>query len=168
MNKMLAAVLHDFNDLRLEEVPCSRRDRIWRCGCQHQVMRHLRHRLQGHQGHPPQRDFPIHPGPRAQRRRGRGRPGCHALQAGRRGHRQPSGYCGYCENCRVGQHPLLRARLHHRRRRPGDTSGRAPSRSTCGRRTPACFTSRPASLSMRPRSPSRSPARGRASSSTAR
>ncbi len=30
----------------------------------------------------------------------------------------PSGYCGYCAQLPGGQHALLRARLHHRRRRP--------------------------------------------------
>ena len=54
MAKMLAAVLHNFNRLVLEEVPCPR---------------HLRLRLQGHHRLAQKCDFSLHPWPRAKRHR---------------------------------------------------------------------------------------------------
>ena len=48
MAKMLAAVLHDFNDLLLEEVERPEPKEVGRVVVQNQVVRVLRHRLQGH------------------------------------------------------------------------------------------------------------------------
>ena len=119
MNTMLAAVLHDFNDLRLEQIPVPEPRnvgtvvvRIKSCGIcatDYKAIKGIRRNV----------DVPVHPRPRAGGRRRGGRAGRDALPRRRRGHLPALGLLRLLPALPRGQHPLLRARLHHRRRRPG-------------------------------------------------
>jgi len=102
MSTMLAAVLHDFNDLRLEEVPIpepSGQDevvvRIKACGiCATDVkaIKGIRRNV----------TFPFIPGHEPSGVVASAGPGVTYFKEGDEVIVQPSGYCGYCEHCRVG------------------------------------------------------------------
>jgi D-arabinose 1-dehydrogenase-like Zn-dependent alcohol dehydrogenase len=98
---MLAAVLHDFNDLRLEEVPLPEPGlgevvvRIRSCGIcatDYKAIRGIRRNV----------TFPFVPGHEPSGVVSRVGPGVIHFKEGDEVICQPSGYCGYCKHCRVG------------------------------------------------------------------
>lgn len=102
MATMLAAVLHDFNDLRLEQLPIPEPKefgtvvvRIKSCGiCQtdYKAIRGIRRNV----------SFPIITGHEPSGIVAAVGPGVTRFKEGDEVIVQPSGYCGYCENCRLG------------------------------------------------------------------
>src|SRR5512141_1570908 len=102
MDKMLAAVLHDFNDLRLEEVPIPRAEafgdvvvRIKACGIcatDYKAIKGIRRNV----------NFPFIPGHEPSGVVAEVGPGVTHFKPGDEVIVMPSGYCGYCANCRVG------------------------------------------------------------------
>ena len=131
MPTMLAAVLHGVDQLVLEEVPRPEPldpgtvlVRIKACGVcatDYKAIKGIRRNV----------TFPLHRGPRAGGRRGRGRSGRDAFPPRRRGDLPALRLLRLLPRLPRGQHALLRARLHHRRRRARPTCGRAPLPSTC-------------------------------------
>ena len=98
---MLAAVLHDFNDLRLDEVPIPEPGlgevvvRIKSCGIcatDYKAIKGIRRNVQ----------FPFIPGHEPSGIVARVGPGVIHFKEGDEVICQPSGYCGYCKHCRVG------------------------------------------------------------------
>jgi L-iditol 2-dehydrogenase len=102
MDTMLAAVLHDFNDLRLEQVPVPRPEepddvvvRIKSCGfCQTD--------LKAITGARRNVDFPLIPGHEPAGVVAEVGSSVKHFQPGDEVILQPSGYCGFCESCRTG------------------------------------------------------------------
>ena len=102
MRKMLAAVLHDFNQLTLDQVPVpepaapgSVLVRIRSCGfCQtdHKAIRGVRRNVK----------FPFIPGHEPSGIVAAVGPYVTRFKEGDEVICQPSGYCGFCEHCRVG------------------------------------------------------------------
>ena len=102
MDKMLAAVLHDFNDLRLEEVPVPRATeygdvvvQIKACGIcatDYKAIKGIRRNV----------EFPFIPGHEPSGIIAEVGPGVTHFKPGDEVIVMPSGYCGYCKNCRVG------------------------------------------------------------------
>ncbi|MGD0089314.1 MAG: alcohol dehydrogenase catalytic domain-containing protein [Planctomycetota bacterium] len=102
MKKMLAAVLHDFNKLVLEEVPVPEASapgtvvvRIKSCGfCQtdHKAIRGVRRNVK----------FPFIPGHEPSGLVAAVGPYVTHFKPGDEVICQPSGYCGFCANCRTG------------------------------------------------------------------
>jgi len=100
--KMLAAVLHDFNDLRLEEVPRPRPVdpgtvlvQIKACGIcatDFKAIKGIRRNV----------EFPFIPGHEPAGIVAEIGPGVTHFKVGDEVICQPSGYCGFCEHCRVG------------------------------------------------------------------
>jgi L-iditol 2-dehydrogenase len=103
MPRMLAAVLHDFNDLRLEEIPRpSPKEngdvlvRIKACGiCATDVkaIRGIRRNVK----------FPLIAGHEPSGVVAEIGPGVEHFKPGDEVILQPSGYCGFCEDCRAGR-----------------------------------------------------------------
>jgi (R,R)-butanediol dehydrogenase/meso-butanediol dehydrogenase/diacetyl reductase len=101
---MLAAVLHDFNDLRVEEVPCPvPRDfgqvlvQIKSCGfcaTDYKAIRGIRRNVK----------FPFIPGHEPSGIVAAVGPGVSAFKEGDEVIVQPSGFCGNCKYCRSGRH----------------------------------------------------------------
>jgi L-iditol 2-dehydrogenase len=98
---MLAAVLHDFNDLRLDEVPIPEPGlgevvvRIKSCGIcatDYKAIKGIRRNV----------TFPFVPGHEPSGIVARVGPGVVHFKEGDEVICQPSGYCGYCKHCRVG------------------------------------------------------------------
>jgi L-iditol 2-dehydrogenase len=102
MSKMLAAVLHDFNDLRLEEVPIPEPQdfgdvvvRIHSCGIcatDWKAVRGIRRNV----------TFPLIPGHEPSGVVAAVGPGVTQFKPGDEVIVMPSGFCGRCENCRIG------------------------------------------------------------------
>ncbi|MCL5274790.1 MAG: alcohol dehydrogenase catalytic domain-containing protein [Chloroflexi bacterium] len=102
MNMMLAAVLHDFNDLRLEEAPVPRAAEygdvivnIKSCGIcatDYKAIKGIRRNV----------NFPFIPGHEPSGVVAEVGPGVTHFKPGDEVIVMPSGYCGYCKNCRVG------------------------------------------------------------------
>lgn len=102
MSKMLSAVLHDFNDLKLEEVPVPRPTqpgtvvvRIRSCGiCQtdYKAVKGIRRNVK----------FPLVPGHEPAGIVAAVGPGVTHFKEGDEVICQPSGFCGFCKHCRVG------------------------------------------------------------------
>ncbi len=102
MEKMLAAVLHDFNDLRLEEVPVPRAAeygdvvvRIKSCGIcatDYKAIKGIRRNV----------EFPFIPGHEPSGVVAEVGPGVTHFKPGDEVIVMPSGYCGYCKHCRTG------------------------------------------------------------------
>jgi L-iditol 2-dehydrogenase len=102
MSKMPAAVLHDFNDLRLEEVPRPRPTqtgtvvvRIKSCGfcaTDYKAIKGIRRNV----------TFPIIVGHEPSGVVAEVGPGATHFKVGDEVICQPSGYCGYCQHCRAG------------------------------------------------------------------
>jgi L-iditol 2-dehydrogenase len=102
MDKMLAAVLHDYNDLRLEEVPrpCPTQTgtvlvKIRSCGfcaTDYKAIKGIRRNVK----------FPVIVGHEPSGVVAEVGPGATHFQAGDEVICQPSGYCGFCEHCRSG------------------------------------------------------------------
>src|SRR5512141_541967 len=102
MDKMLAAVLHDFNDLRLEEVPVPHTMefgdvvvRIKACGIcatDYKAIKGIRRNV----------NFPFIPGHEPSGIVSEVGPGVSLFKPGDEVIVMPSGYCGYCKHCRVG------------------------------------------------------------------
>ncbi len=102
MEKMLAAVLHDFNDLRLEEVPRPRATRtgdvvvrIKSCGIcatDFKAVRGIRRNVA----------FPHIPGHEPSGVVAEVGPGVEHFKVGDEVICSPSGSCGFCEHCRTG------------------------------------------------------------------
>ena len=99
--KMLAAVLHDFNDLRLEEVPVPEPGagevlvRIKSCGVcatDYKAIRGIRRNV----------TFPLVPGHEPSGVVAAVGSGVKHFKEGDEVICQPSGYCGVCEQCRLG------------------------------------------------------------------
>ena len=103
MTKMLAAVLHDFNQLELEEVPIPRAEshgdvvvRIKSCGVcatDYKAIKGIRRNV----------TFPFIAGHEASGVVSEVGPGVCHFSEGDEVIIQPSGFCGLCENCRVGR-----------------------------------------------------------------
>ena len=100
-DKMLAAVLHDFDDLRLEEVPIPEPGLgevvvdIRSCGIcatDYKAIKGIRRNV----------TFPFIPGHEPSGVVARVGPGVIHFKEGDEVICQPSGYCGYCKHCRVG------------------------------------------------------------------
>jgi threonine dehydrogenase-like Zn-dependent dehydrogenase len=99
---MLAAVLHDFNDLRVEEVPMPRAEahstvivKIKSCGIcatDYKAIKGIRRNVK----------FPFIPGHEPSGIITEIGPGVRYFKVGDEVICQPSGYCGFCGNCRVG------------------------------------------------------------------
>jgi L-iditol 2-dehydrogenase len=98
---MLAAVLHDFNDLRLEDVPVPEPGlgevvvRIESCGIcatDYKAIKGIRRNV----------TFPFIPGHEPSGVVARVGPGVIHFKDGDEVICQPSGYCGYCRHCRTG------------------------------------------------------------------
>jgi D-arabinose 1-dehydrogenase-like Zn-dependent alcohol dehydrogenase len=98
---MLAAVLHDFDDLRLEDAPIPEPGlgevvvRIRSCGVcatDYKAIRGIRRNV----------TFPFIPGHEPSGVVARVGPGVIHFKEGDEVICQPSGYCGYCRHCRVG------------------------------------------------------------------
>jgi L-iditol 2-dehydrogenase len=98
---MLAAVLHDFDDLRLEDVPTPEPGlgevvvRIRSCGIcatDYKAIRGIRRNV----------TFPFIPGHEPSGVVARVGPGVVHFKEGDEVICQPSGYCGYCKHCRTG------------------------------------------------------------------
>ncbi|MEK7684236.1 MAG: alcohol dehydrogenase catalytic domain-containing protein [Verrucomicrobiota bacterium] len=108
MSKMLAAVLHDFNKLELEEVPRPEpRDlgevsvRIKSCGIcatDYKAIKGIRRNVK----------FPFIPGHEPSGIVATVGPGVTHFKAGDEVICQPLGYCGYCRHCREGNTHYLR------------------------------------------------------------
>ncbi len=102
MNKMLAAVLHDFNRLELEEVPIPRAEnfgevvvRIKACGIcatDYKAIKGIRRNVA----------FPFIPGHEPSGVVAEVGPGVTSVKVGDEVIVQPSGFCGFCKHCRVG------------------------------------------------------------------
>jgi threonine dehydrogenase-like Zn-dependent dehydrogenase len=102
MKKMLAGVLHNFNDLRLEEVPIPEPKeegsvvvKIKSCGIcatDYKAIKGIRKNV----------SFPFIPGHEPSGIVAATGPGVTHFKEGDEVICQPSGYCGYCEACRVG------------------------------------------------------------------
>ena len=102
MNKMLAAVLHDFNRLELEEVPIPRAEnfgevvvRIKACGIcatDYKAIKGIRRNVA----------FPFIPGHEPSGVVAEVGPGVMSVKVGDEVIVQPSGFCGFCKHCRVG------------------------------------------------------------------
>jgi L-iditol 2-dehydrogenase len=102
MDTMLGAVLHDFNDLRLEQVPCPQATqpgqvviRIRACGfcaTDFKAIKGIRRNVR----------FPFIAGHEPSGIVAEVGPGVSHFQVGDEVIVQPSGYCGYCRYCRVG------------------------------------------------------------------
>jgi len=102
MDKMLAAVLHDFDRLRLEEVPVPRAEnpsevvvRIKSCGIcatDYKAIKGIRRNV----------TFPFVPGHEPSGIVAQVGPAVSHFKAGDEVIVQPSGYCGFCRHCRVG------------------------------------------------------------------
>jgi L-iditol 2-dehydrogenase len=102
MNTMLAAVLHDFNDLRLEEVPVPHAAdygdvvvNIKACGIcatDYKAIKGIRRNV----------NFPFIPGHEPSGVVAEVGPGVTTVKPGDEVIIMPSGYCGYCQHCRVG------------------------------------------------------------------
>ncbi len=103
MEKMLAAVLHDFNDLRLEQVPRpvaaepgSVLVRIKSCGfcaTDYKAIKGIRRNV----------EFPMIVGHEPSGVVAEVGPDVKHFKAGDEVIVQPSGFCGFCEHCRTGQ-----------------------------------------------------------------
>jgi len=102
MEKMLAAVLHDFNDLRLEQVPIPRADQYG------QVVVHIKScgvcatDYKAFTGRRRNVRFPFIAGHEPSGVVAQVGPGVSRFKPGDAVIVQPSGYCGYCQHCRVG------------------------------------------------------------------
>ena len=104
MEKMIAAVLHDFNDLRLEEVPRPvPRDfgdvvvQIKSCGIcatDYKAIKGIRRNVK----------FPFIPGHEPSGVVAAVGPGVTQFHEGDEVIVMPSGFCGHCEHCRSGRH----------------------------------------------------------------
>ncbi len=104
MTQMLAAVLHEFNDLRVEQVdrpapdaPGSVLIEIKACGLcatDYKAIKGIRRNVQ----------FPFIPGHEPSGVIAELGPGVSHFQVGDEVICSPSGYCGYCEHCRRGDH----------------------------------------------------------------
>jgi L-iditol 2-dehydrogenase len=102
MNKMLAAVLHDFNHLELEEVPIPQANdfgdvvvRIKSCGIcatDYKAIKGIRRNV----------TFPFIPGHEPSGIVAAVGPGVTNVKVGDEVIVQPSGFCGFCKHCRVG------------------------------------------------------------------
>ena len=102
MSRMLAAVLHEFNDLRLEEVarpdasePGTVVVQIKSCGIcatDYKAIRGIRRNV----------TFPFIPGHEASGVVAEVGPGVGHFRVGDQVICQPSGYCGFCRHCRAG------------------------------------------------------------------
>lgn len=102
MSKMLAAVLHDFNDLRLEEVPIPQAKnygevvvKIVSCGfcaTDYKAIKGIRKNV----------TFPSIVGHEPSGIVSEVGPGVEHFKVGDEVIVQPSGFCGFCENCRTG------------------------------------------------------------------
>ena len=101
MKKMLAAVLHDFNDLRLEEIPVPEPRagevlvRVKSCGIcatDYKAVRGIRRNV----------TFPLIAGHEPSGVIAAVGPGVKHFKEGDEVICQPSGYCGMCEPCRMG------------------------------------------------------------------
>ena len=102
MGKMLASVLHDFNDLRLEEVPCPEPTRVGTvvvrikscgiCATDYKAITGRRRNVK----------FPLIAGHEPSGIVAAIGPGVTRFKEGDEVIVQPSGYCGLCENCRAG------------------------------------------------------------------
>ena len=102
MNTMLAAVLHDFNKLELEQVPrpvpaapgtvLVRIKSCGFCATDYKAIKGIRRNVK----------FPFIPGHEPSGVVAEVGPGVTHFQAGDEVICQPSGYCGYCPACRVG------------------------------------------------------------------
>ncbi len=118
MTKMLTAVLHDFNDLRLEEVECPvPRDygdvvvQITSCGfcaTDYKAIRGIRRNVR----------FPFIPGHEPSGVVAAVGPGVTQFHEGDEVIVMPSGFCGHCEYCRSG--------LHHYCKQAFTTGGDGP------------------------------------------
>ena len=104
MEKMLAAVLHDFDDLKLEEVPRPVPREIGDvvvqikscgfCATDYKAIRGVRRNVK----------FPFIPGHEPSGVVAAVGPGVPQFREGDEVIVMPSGFCGYCEHCRSGQH----------------------------------------------------------------
>lgn len=104
MDKMLAAVLHDFGKLELEEVPCPSVQsvgdvvvKIQSCGfcaTDYKAIKGIRRNVQ----------FPFIPGHEPSGIVVEVGPGVVHFKEGDEVICQPSGYCGFCKYCRTGNH----------------------------------------------------------------
>ena len=104
MTKMLAAVLHDFDDLKLEEVPRPVPREIGDvvvqikscgfCATDYKAIRGVRRNVK----------FPFIPGHEPSGVVAAVGPGVTQFREGDEVIVMPSGFCGYCEHCRSGQH----------------------------------------------------------------
>ncbi len=102
MDTMLAAVLHDFNDLRLEQVPVPHATEygdvvvaIKACGIcatDYKAIKGIRRNV----------NFPFIPGHEPSGVIAEVGPGVTHFKPGDEVIVMPSGYCGYCDNCRIG------------------------------------------------------------------
>lgn len=102
MSKMLAAVLHDFGRLELEEIPIPRAEnfgevvvRIKSCGIcatDYKAIKGIRRNV----------TFPFIPGHEPSGIVAEVGPGVTSVQVGDEVIVQPSGFCGLCKHCRVG------------------------------------------------------------------
>lgn len=102
MDKMLAAVLHDFNDLRVEEVPVPHAAEFGDvvvaikacgiCATDYKAIKGIRRNVH----------FPFIPGHEPSGVVAEVGPGVKHFAPGDEVIVMPSGYCGYCANCRVG------------------------------------------------------------------
>ena len=111
MDSMLAAVLHDFNDLRLEQVPRPQATqpgqvviRIRACGfcaTDLKAIKGIRHNVQ----------FPFIAGHEPSGVVAEVGPGVSHFHVGDEVIVQPSGYCGYCRYCRVGNNHFASTHL---------------------------------------------------------
>ncbi|MBI5834714.1 MAG: alcohol dehydrogenase catalytic domain-containing protein [Armatimonadetes bacterium] len=103
MNTMLAAVLHDFDDLRLEQVPRPRAEGIGEvvvkiaacgfCATDYKAIRGLRRNV----------TFPFIPGHEPSGVVTEVGPGVTRFRVGDPVIVAPSGFCGHCRNCRLGR-----------------------------------------------------------------
>ena len=162
MRTMLAAVLHNFNDLRLEEIPIPEPRqpgdvlvKVKACGVcatDYKAIKGIRRNVTfpSIQGHEPS-GIVAEVGP-----------GVAHVKVGDEVIVQPLGHCGFC--AAAGWATPTTASMHSSSAATARTmSGRARSRSIMlDARSARSIPSRRASRGMRPPSPSRWPARGRA------
>ncbi|MGE5221907.1 MAG: zinc-dependent alcohol dehydrogenase [Omnitrophica WOR_2 bacterium] len=104
MDKMLAAVLHDFGKLELEEVPCPRAQAVGDvvvkikscgfCATDYKAIKGIRRNVK----------FPFIPGHEPSGIVTEVGPGVMHFNVGDEVICQPSGYCGFCKYCRTGNH----------------------------------------------------------------
>lgn len=102
MSTMLAAVLHNFDDLRLEQIPIPAVSahgavlvKIKSCGfcaTDYKAIKGIRRNV----------TFPFVPGHEPSGIVAEVGPGVHHFKTGDEVICQPSGYCGYCRHCREG------------------------------------------------------------------